>query len=65
MLAAHPMTPGDWRHIQRAVFNALLRIRRRVVFSHRNLESRRGRFPHLAAGVSFGGGQQVSRSLFI
>lgn len=56
---------GDSRHVHRAVYNALLRIRRRVIFTDRNLEGRRGRLPHLAAGVSFGGGQKVSAPRFL
>ena len=60
VLAGSP-NDADWASVHRSAYAALQTARRRCRFPKKTTTHRRGNFPALSAGISFGGGQKVSQ----
>ncbi len=54
---------ADWPSVRKSALAALLSARKRCRFSKKMCMHRRGQFPALSTGISFGGGQQVRISI--
>lgn len=63
VLAGQPRDP-DWDRVHNEAFEALGSAASRIRCHPKEVTNRRGPFPTLAYGISFGGGQQV-RSFLI
>ncbi|KAG1721317.1 uncharacterized protein EDB91DRAFT_1088492 [Suillus paluster] len=62
VLAGHPKDDG-WHDTVAAVCTAMEHARDCCAFRRENMEHRRGAYPCLAVGVSFGGGQEIPSNL--
>lgn len=60
-LAGQPNDP-QWANVSDSAADDVREAGDACVFSDEQLEHRRGEFPALAVGVSFGGGQKVGRA---
>lgn len=58
VLAGRPKD-DSWRDTTRAACDAMEQARGQCIFRDTDVEHRRGSYPCLAVGVSYGGGQQV------
>lgn len=52
--------PRDWEGMNETMMKIFEIIAQAYTFKPGDLESRRGRFPSVACGISYGGGQKVS-----
>ena len=59
ILVGQPADPG-WPSAHRSAHAALQAARKRCRFPKKSTKHRRGDFPALSAGISYGGGQKVS-----
>lgn len=59
MLCGHPDDP-EWESVHVEAADTMRRSQRRIRRTKKNSKHRRGNFTALSAGVSFGGGQEVS-----
>ncbi|KJA14108.1 hypothetical protein HYPSUDRAFT_150797, partial [Hypholoma sublateritium FD-334 SS-4] len=62
VLAGRPDDP-NWTSVHRSAHSALQLARRRCRFPKKTRNHRRGSFPALSAGISFGGGQKLPGNL--
>jgi hypothetical protein len=61
VLVRQPKDEEAWRSVHMGVFDAFKKAAERMTFSKKERRHRRGAFPAKAHGISFGGGQEVSR----
>ncbi|KJA15174.1 hypothetical protein HYPSUDRAFT_149526, partial [Hypholoma sublateritium FD-334 SS-4] len=62
ILAGHP-NDKEWDSIQRSCHSAMLSAKTRCTFLKKAVRHRRGHYPSLSVGISFGGGQKVPGNL--
>lgn len=65
ILAGRPKgeTEDSWKTLHDEISQAMTEARGKVLFSPQQLSHRRGEYPALAVGGSFGGGQKVGLQL--
>lgn len=64
MCVGHPRD-DDWDTVHMDGINAFEKASKQCHFSSKQTDHRRGEFPALATGVSFGGGQKACYSQFL
>lgn len=63
VLLGTPSMPKEWQAIHDEAWAALQSVRSQLQLPNEGIESKRGAFPSLAHGLSYGGGQLVRASL--
>ena len=63
MLVGQPKGQNSWEVTQKNAFAALKAAAGQLILTPKESVNRRGQFPSIAHGISFGGGQEVSLSL--